>query len=359
MKSSFIAITLVLFMLVAPVVQAQMFQTVSPNQAQMFQKGPGKEFCPNCGMNLIKFYKTSHALNGHQYCSMHCLVDANENLTGTKVVDVASLRFVSAAKAHYVVGSNIKGTMTMNSKYAFAAMVKAQAFAEENGGLVLTFKEAEAIAREALSKENQMISKKRGMAAQKGAKIFKAMCGDVELPAFSSIAEAKGYLAESGVCGELNDGQMQAVAIYLMSKTEGHAAAKSIQVPEKEKCPVCGMFVAKYPNWAGEIQTSDGNHYYFDGVKDMMKFYFDPAHFHAGLTKDSISAIRVSDYYNLSPMDARKAWFVVGSNVYGPMGDELIPFRTREEAETFRKDHFGDSVLSFDSINATLVHGLD
>ena len=31
-----------------------------------------------------------------------------------------------------------------------------------------------------------------------------------------------------------------------------------IKPSAEEKCPVCGMFVAKYPDWVGEIIFNDG-----------------------------------------------------------------------------------------------------
>ena len=45
--------------------------------------------------------------------------------------------------------------------------------------------------------------------------------------------------------------------------------------PQADKCPVCGMFVAKYPDFVDQIVFKDGTHAFFDGVKDMMKYYFD------------------------------------------------------------------------------------
>ena len=42
-----------------------------------------------------------------------------------------------------------------------------------------------------------------------------------------------------------------------------------------DKCPVCGMFVAKYPDWVAEIIFKDGSAVYFDGCKDMFKYYFN------------------------------------------------------------------------------------
>ncbi len=43
-----------------------------------------------------------------------------------------------------------------------------------------------------------------------------------------------------------------------------------------DKCPVCGMFVAKYPDFVARIDFKDGSYAFFDGVKDMLKFYFQP-----------------------------------------------------------------------------------
>ena len=47
-----------------------------------------------------------------------------------------------------------------------------------------------------------------------------------------------------------------------------------IEVPEDAKCPVCGMFVSKYPKWVAQIKIKMDIYHYFDGVKDMMKFLF-------------------------------------------------------------------------------------
>jgi copper chaperone NosL len=344
--------------------QAQMFQSVTAEEAQLLQSGEGKLYCPGCGMNLVKFYKTSHAMthgkdHTHQYCSLHCLVEANSNLDGALVVDAGTLKFMPAAKAFYAVGSSKKGTMTMTSKYAFGSQAAAEKFVSEFGGEVMDFAAAAKMATTALPGENKMIDKKRAKAAAKGRKIFESMCGDAQLPQFSSIAEAKTYLAAGGACGALNDGQYQALAIYLMSERGSSAAFEVIDVPEKAKCPVCGMFVAKYPKWTAVIEGNDGKFYYFDGVKDMMKFIFRPAKYHSDTTLADYKKIVVSDYYTLHAINAVSAWYVIGSNVYGPMGDELIPFGSKDDATTFMKDHFGDRVVSYDTITEDMVLGLD
>jgi nitrous oxide reductase accessory protein NosL len=133
----------------------QMFQTVAPEKAILVQSGEEKHSCVKCGMNLVKFYKTSHAASKdgkhYQYCSIHCLaehLDEGNELKNPKVVDVTSLEMIGVFEAHYVVGSKIRGTMSRVSKYAFKNLEDAQEFQKKNGGKILDFKAALEVARE-------------------------------------------------------------------------------------------------------------------------------------------------------------------------------------------------------------------
>ncbi len=127
----------------------------------------------------------------------------------------------------------------------------------------------------------------------------------------------------------------------------------------KDKCPVCGMFVAKYPDWVGYVELADGTRLVFDGAKDLFKFVLDPARYLPARTRKDVRSITVTDYYALSPVDARAASYVLGSDVYGPMGRELVPFARRGDAEEFLKDHHGTRILTFDEVTAELVRSLD
>ncbi len=129
-------------------------------------------------------------------------------------------------------------------------------------------------------------------------------------------------------------------------------------VSPRTRCPVCGMFVAKYPNWVTKIQYEDSEKTnFFDGVKDMMVLYFNPERYMAP-PREAIKNIYVKDYYSLSWLSAQDAFYVVGSDVYGPMGHELIPFETKEAAESFFKDHHGKEILTFDEITSELIDSL-
>ena len=129
-------------------------------------------------------------------------------------------------------------------------------------------------------------------------------------------------------------------------------------VTDQTRCTVCGMFVSKYPNWLAQIQYEDaGQTNFFDGVKDMMAFYFNPEQY-GGASRDKISEIFVKDYYSLKWLPGKDAFYVVGSDVYGPMGHELIPFATREAAESFSKDHHGEEILIFNEITPKLIESV-
>ncbi|MGZ8226550.1 MAG: nitrous oxide reductase accessory protein NosL [Methylococcaceae bacterium] len=50
-----------------------------------------------------------------------------------------------------------------------------------------------------------------------------------------------------------------------------------ITIKKTDRCPVCGMFVYKYPRWVAQIIFQDGASYFYDGAKDMFKHIFDTA----------------------------------------------------------------------------------
>ena len=339
--------------------QAGMFQTVHEDDATLVQKGANKLYCPNCGMNLVKFHKTNHVHKHNQYCSMHCLVENNKDElpSGVKVIDAMNLKLIDASKASYVVGSKKKGTMTMNSKYAFSSEEDVEDFVFEHGGEVVSFKEAFEIAKDDFKQDMKMISKKRSkMVYKKGKNFFKAKCQQdkIDVNSFDKISSLKAYIRDNKLCGnKAKDKQLQMVSVYLWDiKKLGKKTLdiNPILVPKKAKCPVCGMFVSKYPKWSAKI-ASMGHEYYFDGVKDMMKFIFEK--------NQDFKNIMVTDYYTTGAINARESFYVVGSNIYGPMGNELIPFSTMDKAKEFSKNHGGKQILTFKQITKELVYSLD
>lgn len=131
------------------------------------------------------------------------------------------------------------------------------------------------------------------------------------------------------------------------------------QVSPQDKCPVCGMFVAKYPDFVAQIVFKDGSQVFFDGVKDMMKYYFNLPKYAPAKTTADIGAILVADYYKLTKIEGHQAWYVNGSDVNGPMGKELIPFQDEAAAKEFKVDHKGTAILQFKDITPEIIKPLD
>lgn len=124
----------------------RMFQTVDEINATLVQDGKNRQYCVICGMDLIKFYKTSYAATyndkEYQYCSLHCLSDhlgEGIELKNPKVVDVITLKLIPVLEAYYVVGSRKKGTMSKISKYAFSSLKAAEIFQSKYGGEIMDF----------------------------------------------------------------------------------------------------------------------------------------------------------------------------------------------------------------------------
>ncbi|MFH1026927.1 MAG: nitrous oxide reductase accessory protein NosL, partial [Pseudomonadota bacterium] len=144
-----------------------------------------------------------------------------------------------------------------------------------------------------------------------------------------------------------------------LTVTGAYAAGKGGAVPPNAKCPVCGMFVSKYPDWTATASFKDGTTHYFDGPKDLLTYYLEPTRYARGRRQADIASMTVKEYYSLGMIDPRGAFFVLGSDVYGPMGSELIPFKTQKDAMAFKIDHKGKRIIRFNEITSQLIKTLN
>jgi len=143
---------------------------------------------------------------------------------------------------------------------------------------------------------------------------------------------------------------LMSLMIFLIKKSNTEEF-RFIYPSEEDKCPVCGMLVHKYPQWSTEIIFKDGTYVVFDGPKDMFNYYFKIFKYNKSRSKDDIAEIYVTEYYTTKKIKVKDAYFVVGSAVYGPMGEELVPVKGKKEAETFLIEHKGKKILTFKQIS--------
>jgi copper chaperone NosL len=186
-----------------------------------------------------------------------------------------------------------------------------------------------------------------------GEKVYLKLCSEIKPEDYSSYDEMQKEIISKKLCKNLNDRYLEVLSLYLWDVKRNNLKEKKYEkltVTQDEKCPVCGMFLYKYPMWVCKIKYSK-NSVAFDGIKDMMKYYFEHL--------DQSAEMLVQEYYTANTINAREAYFVTGSDVYGPMGNELIAFKDESSAKRFMLDHRAKEILRFDEITQEKVYKLD
>lgn len=123
----------------------------------------------------------------------------------------------------------------------------------------------------------------------------------------------------------------------------------------------CGMNVLEHPGPKGQIMLGDiPEPIWFSSARDAVAFTMLPEE------PKKIAAIYVSDMANAESWDkpgaenwveARRAYYVIGSSMRGGMGaPETVPFSTQAAANAFVNENGGD-VVSFSEIPPDYVLG--
>ncbi|MCB9600147.1 MAG: nitrous oxide reductase accessory protein NosL [Sandaracinus sp.] len=110
------------------------------------------------------------------------------------------------------------------------------------------------------------------------------------------------------------------------------------------RCARCGMRVDTAPAWlAGHGDAR------FDGPKCLFRW--------AAENGRDAGEGWATEYFDTREVPLREAFFVAGSDVVSPMGDDLVPLRTRALAERFAGDH-GGRVLAFGEVDDAVLQAL-
>jgi copper chaperone NosL len=149
------------------------------------------------------------------------------------------------------------------------------------------------------------------------------------------------------------------IALLWMGMGAAYAEDSEVTIKKTDRCPVCGMFVYKYPKWVARVVLKSGEYYFYDGAKDMFKHIFDTAKYTTGKSAKDMASMVVTDYYATELIDAKTAFYVIGSDVLGPMGHELLPFKDEESAKEFMEDHHGNKILRFQDVTMETINALD
>lgn len=126
-------------------------------------------------------------------------------------------------------------------------------------------------------------------------------------------------------------------------------------VPAEARCPVCGMYPARYPRWAGQLIFKDGAALFFDSPLELFRFLHDMDRYHSGHGPEEVAQAYVTDAGNRQWVPVAEAYFVLGSRLSGPMrGPDLPAFASAEAAETFVAEQ-GGSWMRLEQITLDLL----
>lgn len=126
-------------------------------------------------------------------------------------------------------------------------------------------------------------------------------------------------------------------------------------VPADVRCPVCGMYPARSPDWAAQVIFANGDAQFFDSPLSLFMYLGDVARYSPGRSADEIVAHYVTDVPSRSWVDARSAFYVNGSTAKGPMRAGNLPaFASQDAARQFAAQR-GGKVLAYAGVDAELV----
>lgn len=131
-----------------------------------------------------------------------------------------------------------------------------------------------------------------------------------------------------------------------------------------QKCPVCGMIIGGKEGQAvtltfndGRVATfggvaaavfNDGHTVGFEGARCLFIYNSVPQKYRVSV-KD-VTRQFVTDYRSKKLIDLTGAYLVLGSDVKGPMGYDLIPFASKEDAGKFAAANNGKWIVQLHEV---------
>jgi len=118
---------------------------------------------------------------------------------------------------------------------------------------------------------------------------------------------------------------------------------------DRPRCAQCGMYADVAPRWAAAATLESGETLRFDTPKCLFGYT-------ARQGAASTRSRKVTEYYSQRLVPVEMVLFVVGSDVVGPMGKDLVPVEA-SRAAAFVHDHGGRTV-EFDDVGSPLLETL-
>ncbi|MBI4962434.1 MAG: nitrous oxide reductase accessory protein NosL [Desulfomonile tiedjei] len=141
------------------------------------------------------------------------------------------------------------------------------------------------------------------------------------------------------------------LVLLIAAFVPAYSSAATVDLPDGSKldlsipCPICNMKPEESKLGPAAAVFKEGKVVGFDAPGDMFRYVLDPKKY--GFNAGDIKEVFVTEHGGKNFIDAKKAFYVVGSDVTGDMGPEVVPFSKKEDAEKFQSEHHGKNVASY------------
>ncbi len=115
---------------------------------------------------------------------------------------------------------------------------------------------------------------------------------------------------------------------------------------QEPRCKNCGMKIDPTSQWRAELVGPDGAVTPFDTPRCALQSW------RSGKTQ--AKSLRVQDYYDRQAKDGSEVRFVIGGDVVGPMGPDLVPVDPARVSK-FIQDHAADRALKLEEITSDVL----
>ncbi len=133
---------------------------------------------------------------------------------------------------------------------------------------------------------------------------------------------------------------------------KGLDAGGQMQIQRQDRCPLCAMLPARYPEFSCAIQLKNGNTYYFCSPRCLLRVWSDPKRY-LNVSPEELGAMVVRHYFTGKQIDGRSALWINGSDVIGPMGPAIIALDSEKEVAVFKQRHGGRRVFRINELTAS------
>jgi nitrous oxide reductase accessory protein NosL len=139
------------------------------------------------------------------------------------------------------------------------------------------------------------------------------------------------------------------------TKQESTSTIDKVQSNSEEastNCKNCGMPSTEFPKWNVKVLRGNASHYFCSPRCMLLQATANPS----GI--QSTDSILVVDYYEQKFIAAKTAFFVIDSDITGPMGHDFVPFLDEKSAKDFQTEHKGKKIVRMAEVNQEMILNL-